>query len=73
MPIDLSFNEIIPRHVDILGIGNGIELRAYSPAEVIVENCRALLQQVHRTRGHGRRQDVYDVDFLLDSCEFDSI
>ena len=70
VPIDLSFNEPTnPKRIDILNIGEGIELDAYSPAEVIAEKYRALLQQILRNRR--RRQDVYDIDFLLGSYEFD--
>ncbi|MXV73339.1 nucleotidyl transferase AbiEii/AbiGii toxin family protein [Candidatus Poribacteria bacterium] len=68
--IDLSFNEPYPQHIDILGIGEGIEVPAYSLVEIIAEKYRALLQQV--TRRRGRRQDVYDIDFLLHSNVFDS-
>ena len=70
VPIDLSFNEPTnPQRIDILIIGEGIELDAYSPAEVIAEKYRALLQQILRNRR--RRQDVYDIDFLLGSYDFD--
>ena len=38
-------------------------------ADVIAEKYRALLQQVIRRRE--RRQDVYDIDFLVNSSSFD--
>ena len=70
VPIDLSFNEPTnPQRIDILKIGDGIELEAYSPAEVIAEKYRALLQQISRKRR--RRQDVYDINYLLGSYDFD--
>ena len=67
--IDISFNEPAPRQINILDIGGGTELRAYGPAEVIAEKYRSLLQQPYRKRN--RRQDVYDLDFLLKVFAFD--
>ena len=52
-----------------LDIGDGIELHAYGPVEVIAEKYRALLQQAYRRRR--RRQDVYDLDFLQARLAFD--
>ena len=60
--VDVSFNEPASGAADILDIGDGIELHAYAPVEVIAEKYRALLQQARRQRQ--RRQDVYDLDFL---------
>jgi len=61
--VDVSFNEPETGSADILDIGDGIELHAYSSVEVIAEKYRALLEQASRRRR--RRQDVYDLDFLL--------
>ena len=61
--LDVSFNEPILQCVDIIDIGDGIELHTYSLVDVIAEKYRALLQQVVRRRA--RRQDVYDLDYLL--------
>lgn len=68
--IDLSFNEPFPQHINILGIGEGMEVPAYSLVEVIAEKYRTLLQQVPRDKY--RRQDVYDIDFLLNSNAINS-
>ena len=70
--IDISFNEPDLRHVDILDIGSGGELHTYSLTEVIAEKYRALIQQVKRKHVHYRRQDVYDLDFLQKTFEFDA-
>lgn len=67
--IDVSFNEPEAGSVAILDIGDGIELHAYGPVEVIAEKYRALLQQAYRRRR--RRQDVYDLDFLQARLAFD--
>lgn len=69
IPMDVSFNEPDVVSVDILDIGNGIELHAYGLVDVIAEKYRALLQQPVRNRE--RRQDVYDIAFLLDRSTFD--
>jgi len=68
--IDLSFNELAPHRIDILIIGDGIEIPAYSPADIIAEKYRALLQQINRKRR--RRQDVYDINFLLQTYDFNA-
>ena len=68
--IDISFNELAPQRIDILNIGDGIEISAYSPADIVAEKYRALLQQIIRKRR--RRQDVYDIDFLLQAYDFDA-
>lgn len=68
IPVDISFNEPKLGSIDILDIGGGIELHAYSLVDVIAEKYRALLQQPHRRKR--RRQDVYDIHFLLGRSMF---
>ncbi|MDE2722070.1 MAG: nucleotidyl transferase AbiEii/AbiGii toxin family protein [Gemmatimonadota bacterium] len=68
--IDISFNEPDIVSVDIIDIGDNIEIYAYSLVDVIAEKYRALLQQSSRRR-KGRRQDIYDIDFLLNRFAFD--
>lgn len=60
--LDYSFNESIPDQevVEIDGTG---ALRVYGLGTLVAEKFRALLQQV--VRGRNRRQDIYDLDFLL--------
>ena len=67
--LDISFSEPALHRVDVIDIGNGIELHTYSLVDVIAEKYRALLQQVVRRRA--RRQDVYDLDHLLARYSYD--
>lgn len=60
--IDYSLNEP-SRDIEILEIDEGTQLRIYGFTELVAEKYRAILQQVSRNRR--RRQDVYDLNFLL--------
>lgn len=60
--IDYSYNEAV-YDVEILGIGDGEELHAYSFLNLLAEKMRSLLQQPIRRRN--RRQDVYDLNLLI--------
>lgn len=60
--VDISFNEPLPK-TQLLEISGGETILAYSLVDVIAEKYRALFQQAIRRRN--RRQDVYDLDFLL--------
>lgn len=66
--VDISFNETL-RQIQILGLTGGQELQAYSLVELMAEKYRAMLQQKERNRN--RRQDVYDLNRLIESGEFD--
>ena len=63
--IDYSFNEAV-YDVEVISIGDGEELQAYSLKNLIAEKFRALLQQPVRSRY--RRQDIYDLYGLLTAC-----
>ena len=65
--VDISFNEPL-RQIQILGLTGGAELLAYDLVELMAEKYRAMLQQKERIRN--RRQDVYDLDRLIDGREF---
>lgn len=67
--VDISFNEQIIDHQELVLDDNQTTVNAYTPIEVITEKFRALIQQIHRSRN--RRQDVYDIDFLLKHFNFD--
>ena len=69
MKVEISFNEPSITSIDIFDIGDDIEIHAYSLIDVIAEKYRALLQQPIRRRA--RRQDVYDIHFLLEKFNFD--
>jgi predicted nucleotidyltransferase component of viral defense system len=62
--IDFSLNEPI---IDIeeIDLGDGVSLQAYALTDLIAEKLRALMQQEMRNRY--RRQDIYDLCFLLES------
>jgi len=62
VPIDYSFNEIT-HESEIIFLSGDKSLKAYSFIEIIAEKIRSLLQQEVRNRY--RRQDVYDLHFLM--------
>ena len=62
--IDYSFNEAMQR-IDIIQLGDGKTLSAYSFSDLVAEKLRAILQQEVRARY--RRQDVYDIYLLIKS------
>lgn len=62
VPIDYSFNEIT-HESEIIFLSDDKSLKAYSFTEIIAEKIRSLLQQEDRNRF--RRQDVYDLHFLM--------
>lgn len=62
LKLEISFNEPVDA-IELISLKNNKTLYAYSMVELIAEKLRALLQQVVRKRN--RRQDIYDIDFLL--------
>lgn len=67
---DISFNEPIGKTTPIrLGAGAS-PLLAYSLLDLLAEKYRAYLQQEKRNRN--RRQDMYDIHFLLRVYELDA-
>lgn len=63
--VDISYHE--PIHaVEIIRFDADSSISAYSITDVIAEKLRALLQQVSRKYPR-RRQDVYDLAFLIQS------
>lgn len=68
--IDISFNEPL-RQIQVLELTGGQELRAYGLCDLIAEKYRAILQQVPRKRN--RRQDVYDLDWLIAGNKIDNL
>ena len=67
--LDISYNEQIS-DIQILNISDEISLLAYSPIDLIAEKYRAIFQQ--KPRGRNRRQDVYDLDFIIQKTNFDN-
>ena len=66
--LDISFKEEISE-IQVLEIADGELLQAYSLNDLIAEKYRAMLQQTLRNRY--RRQDVYDLNFLILYLELD--
>ncbi len=62
--IDYSYNEVV-FECEFVHLDGGATIKTYSLHNVIAEKLRSLLQQPIRKRN--RRQDVYDICFLLDS------
>lgn len=71
LDVDISFNEPVVSTQEIRLDDPKVTIQAYSLVEVIAEKLRALLQQI--TRGRYRRQDIYDIDWLLNSVPAESV
>lgn len=61
--IDYSFNEH-SYGIDHISLTDEEELQAYSFTDLVAEKIRSVIQQVDRNRS--RRQDIYDLNLLLD-------
>lgn len=66
--IDISFKEVIS-NIQILEIAEGQSLRAYSLIDLIAEKYRAQFQSIDRNRY--RKEDVYDLHFLIKNFGLD--
>ena len=66
--IDYSFNEGTDQ-IDLLDLGQGTIINAYSFTDLVAEKLRAILQQEIRNRV--RRQDAYDLYCLFKSHPID--
>jgi predicted nucleotidyltransferase component of viral defense system len=64
--MDYSFDERVPTE-DLFQVDSQGQLQVYALSTLIAEKYRALLQQVLRRRA--RRQDVFDLNFLLTSLD----
>lgn len=60
--LDYSFRESIPE-LEMIEVADDGTLQVYGLSTLVAEKLRALLQQPIRDRG--RRQDIYDLHFLL--------
>ena len=65
--LEVSFNEPVSA-VEIIKFDNEGSIHAYSLTDIIAEKLRALIQQTVRHRN--RRQDVYDLYFLIRTFKF---
>lgn len=67
--IEISFRDQVYQFQELNLTDAGAAVRAFTIHEIIAEKLRALLQQPGRNRY--RRQDVYDIAFLLDDHSMD--
>lgn len=70
LQIDISFKEPVEL-VDQLVLDTSGQFSGYSLTEVLAEKLRALLQQKARKHQRSRRQDVYDIAYLIESFPLD--
>lgn len=68
LKVEISFNEPVEA-IEWVSLENGSGIKAYALVELIAEKIRALLQQPVRKRN--RRQDVFDIAYLVRGSEFD--
>lgn len=67
LDIEISFRDQVYAFQKLNLTGPGVAVRAFTLHEIIAEKLRALLQQPIRKRN--RRQDVYDIAYLVETNE----
>lgn len=67
--VEISFRDQVYTTQDLSLTDAGVAIRAFTIHELIAEKFRALLQQPIRNRN--RRQDVYDIAYLVDAHPMD--
>lgn len=70
LQVDISFKEPVTSADEITLDDTDVSIQTYAISEIIAEKYRAILQQVIRNRT--RRQDVFDISWLLDRYNPDS-
>lgn len=65
--VDISFKECVFQKTDLHLHYPGIKISAYSITDILAEKLRATIQQVKRSHVRNRRQDIYDIAFLLNN------
>lgn len=68
LDVEISFRDHVYTFQELNLMGAGVAVRAFTIHELVAEKFRALLQQPIRKRN--RRQDVYDIAFLIDDHNF---
>ncbi len=68
LDVEISFRDHVYAFQELNLMGAGVAVRAFTIHELVAEKFRALLQQPIRKRN--RRQDVYDIAFLIDDHDF---
>jgi predicted nucleotidyltransferase component of viral defense system len=71
LSLDLSFFETVNEPDEIRLRKNDGAIQTYSIYDMVAEKCRALLQAPTR-HGRSRRQDVYDINWILEQTNFTS-
>lgn len=67
LDVEISFRDQVYAFQELNLTGPGVAVRAFTLHEIIAEKLRALLQQPIRNRN--RRQDVYDIAYLIETNE----
>lgn len=70
LDVEISFRDQVYAFQELNLHGAGVAVRAFTIHELIAEKFRALLQQITRKHKRNRRQDVYDIAFLIDEHDF---
>ncbi|MPL96454.1 hypothetical protein SDC9_42635 [bioreactor metagenome] len=68
LDVEISFRDQVYAFQELNLHGAGVAVRAFTIHELVAEKFRALLQQTIRKRN--RRQDVYDIAFLIGENDF---
>jgi hypothetical protein len=68
LDVEISFRDQVYAFQELNLHGAGVAVRAFTIHELVAEKFRALLQQTIRKRN--RRQDVYDIAFLIGEHDF---
>ncbi len=68
LDVEISFRDQVYAFQELNLHGAGVAVRAFTVHELVAEKFRALLQQTIRKRN--RRQDVYDIAFLIGEHDF---
>lgn len=69
LKVEVTFRDQVYAFQELMLTDAKVAVQAFSPTEIVAEKLRALLQQPIRNRN--RRQDVYDVAFLIEQHAFD--
>ncbi|WP_309630131.1 nucleotidyl transferase AbiEii/AbiGii toxin family protein [Brevundimonas sp.] len=70
LDVEISFKDKVYASQDLRLTGAGVAVRAFTLHELVAEKLRALLQQPIRKRY--RRQDVFDIAFLIEHHDLQS-
>lgn len=66
--VEISFRDQVFAFQNLSLSGVGVSIRAFTIHEIISEKYRALIQQTIRNRN--RRQDIYDISYLINERSF---